>query len=460
MPENPAPYPPMDPSFNVKELVELPPLPSNTPPKFGRACLDLFELDKKHLNLNHGSYGATPKYVRSYQRQLQKVLDSQPDLWFKLRAAALYDSTQKAIAPLLGGVPSKDIALVSNASFGCNSVFHSLGRLLRKHRPTDTRRRLKIIHLTTIYQPLHPVIKNCVAELELEEVEVAVNYPISDDDLVDAVKNAIDAADAKEFAARVEGKSSVCIAMIDAITSVPGVIVPFHRLTALFKSYGIWTFVDAAHAIGQITLDLSGNGPYGKEGVPEFFVTNCHKWLYAPVHSAVFYVDPKYQKDILPAVISLGYDLESFTDSFFWLGTLDQTAVFSIPAAINFRNWLGGEEQIRSYTHRLAIEGGKLLAQMFGTSIMGVPDTDDEAEKFSNFGTMVNVKLPTTSLSDEFMGKLVIYMLENYAMSCSPYKHNGSWWVRVSAQIYTELDDFKILGHALLKVLTSTTHKL
>lgn len=38
--------------------------------------------------------------------------------------------------------------------------------------------------------------------------------------------------------------------------------------------------------------------------------------------------------------------------------------------ALKFRKWLGGEDAINGYTHKLAYEGGKHLASIFGTEVM------------------------------------------------------------------------------------------
>jgi hypothetical protein len=44
--------------------------------------------------------------------------------------------------------------------------------------------------------------------------------------------------------------------------------------------------------------------------------------------------------------------------------------ISNMEIALAFRKWLGGEENINGYTHRLAFEGGKYLAQILGTEIM------------------------------------------------------------------------------------------
>ena len=46
-----------------------------------------------------------------------------------------------------------------------------------------------------------------------------------------------------------------------------------------------------------------------------------------------------------------------------------------VRAAMDFREWLGGEYKINKYNHALAIAGGKYLAELLGTRVM---DPDGE----------------------------------------------------------------------------------
>lgn len=39
-------------------------------------------------------------------------------------------------------------------------------------------------------------------------------------------------------------------------------------------------------------------------------------------------------------------------------------------SALEFRQWVGGEEKINFYCHNLAVAGGKRLAEIFGTQVM------------------------------------------------------------------------------------------
>jgi hypothetical protein len=42
--------------------------------QFGKKRLDDFYVDKTYTNLNHGSYGYTPKIVYQYKRQLEEKM--------------------------------------------------------------------------------------------------------------------------------------------------------------------------------------------------------------------------------------------------------------------------------------------------------------------------------------------------------------------------------------------------
>ena len=43
---------------------------------------------------------------------------------------------------------------------------------------------------------------------------------------------------------------------------------------------------------------------------------------------------------------------------------------YPLTLALAFRKWLGGEEKINEYCHDLAMKGGKLLSERWGTALM------------------------------------------------------------------------------------------
>lgn len=82
------------------------------------------------------------------------------------------------------------------------------------------------------------------------------------------------------------------VAVIDSIVSEPGVRLPWREMVAVCREEGVWSIVDAAHSIGQepeIKLAVAR---------PDFYVTNCHKWLYAKRSIAVLYVPFRYEFDL------------------------------------------------------------------------------------------------------------------------------------------------------------------
>lgn len=107
--------------------------------------------------------------------------------------------------------------------------------------------------------------------------------------------------------------------------------------------------------------------------------------------------------------------------------------------ALEFRESLGGEEAIMKHTHEMAVKGGALVAELLGTSVMENPEGTLTA-------SMVNVELPLkeSKYSDGETERLFIEKII-YEHNCMApaFKHNGKWWVRLSGQVYNDLDDFK-----------------
>lgn len=128
-----------------------------------------------------------------------------------------------------------------------------------------------------------------------------------------------------------------------------------------------------------------------------------------------------------------------FQLAFSYLGTTDYSSYLAMADAIAFRAGLG-EDSILSYMRTLAVEGGRVLAERWGTDKL----VDD-----SLIGAMVNVRLPTTNATTA--AALPRLLLERKGTWVPTFQApgTGGWWTRVSAQIYTELADFEFLAAAV-----------
>lgn len=116
---------------------------------------------------------------------------------------------------------------------------------------------------------------------------------------------------------------------------------------------------------------------------------------------------------------------------------------------MDYRESIGGEEVIRAYTHDIAIRGGELVAKRFGTQIM-------ENSTRTLTASMVNIELPpftTTKTTKEVMDFFLNKSIYEYNTTLSVYKNNNKWWVRLSGQIYLDLDDFEKVADVILSII-------
>lgn len=120
-------------------------------------------------------------------------------------------------------------------------------------------------------------------------------------------------------------------------------------------------------------------------------------------------------------------------------GTTDWANYLSIPAALKFRNWLGGEDAIIAYNHKLAFEGTKRMAEIMGTDMMYPEDTGFEL-------SMVNVALPLPpfgkgqeDLNHKAQDLFQRKVLEERKVGAPKFEHDGRLWTRLSGQVWLEV---------------------
>ncbi|KAI1473870.1 PLP-dependent transferase [Daldinia eschscholtzii] len=401
---------------------------------FGKRALQHFDFDPSHRNLNHGN----PREIRNRLRQYQDRSEAIPDTFIRYELPDILNDCREAIAKLLGA-PTDTVVFVPNATAGVNTILRNID--------WDDDCRDEILYFSTIYGACGKTIDYLVdsGRGRISSREIPINYPCGDNDIVSSFKDAIE--DSKK-----DGKRAK-ICLFDTVSSLPAVRFPFEDIVKVCKEKGILSLVDGAQGAGMLHLDLETLDP-------DFFVSNCHKWLYVPRSCAVLYVPFRNQALIASAVpTSHGYISKSgerfnplprshpspFVNNFQFMGTLDTSAYLCVKDAIAWRaKTFGGESQIIKYTHGLAREGGNRVAQILGTEVL-----DNKSGTMSQCAT-TNVALPlTVEKASHASGWMMERMIFEYKTFIPLFTHNGRIWARISAQTYLDVEDFEWAGKVL-----------
>jgi isopenicillin-N epimerase len=248
--------------------------------------------------------------------------------------------------------------------------------------------------------------------------------------------------------------------LIDHITSPTGIVLPLEKIVHAMHERGIDTLVDGAHAPGMVPLDLNALGV-------AYYTGNCHKWLCAPKGAAFLYVrkDKQQANDneplIRPLSISHGANAKigkhkRFRLEFDWTGTTDPTPWLSIPAAIEFLTGLfpNGLAGVREHNRAMALAARDLLRDILGT-VLPIPD-----DMIGSLATLVlpppkhvekapEALLGIDPLQDRLFTK---HGIEVPIIAMNPALTNWPGrFVRISAQVYNDPEDYRRLAKALLE---------
>lgn len=317
-------------------------------------------------------------------RGYQKLTEACPDKFLRYQYIDLLDKARERISRLVNA-PTDECVFVTNATTGINTVLRNL-----VYKEKDV-----IIYFDTISGATDRTLKSIKEtnpQVTLRKVghgqDFAYTLPCTHPDILNAFSQTISRVLYEGYTPKV--------AVFDTIVSKPGVRFPFERLTKMCKEYGILSMIDGGHGVGQIPVNLS-------QLDADFFVSNCHKWLYTPRGCALLHV-PKRNQHLLRTTFPTSYGYEpideagtknndlqgsnksGFVKLFEFVGTTDNSPFYCVPAALNFRQNLcpGGEEGLYNYIRHVAQRGADLLAMELGTEVM---DEIDEGRGLKTMGS-------------------------------------------------------------------------
>ncbi|KAG6335668.1 hypothetical protein ID866_3426 [Astraeus odoratus] len=414
-PDPPTHLVPIPTAFDLGELYKTP------PPAFGHEMHKIFGFDPGYVNLNNGSFGSLPLPVRAACDKLTTEIEANPDKFLKLALARHMDSVRERVAKLIGA-DTDECVIVNNTSHGLSTVLRNFS-----FNKGDV-----LIGANVSYGSVSKAIKYLGDTAPYPTVSTyRLLFPTTPEAIVETFREHIRKVKEENDD---PNQTRKFIAVIDSIISQPGVLLPWKEMVAICRDAGVYSIIDGAHSIGQeLDIDLS-------EARPDFWVSNCHKWLYAKRGCAVLYV-PKRNQHIIKSPIPTPELYHSPQDDDYE-GPQDFVKLFE---SLDFREWIGGEHKINEYTRKLAIEGGKYLAKRLGTSLL-----DPDGLMASN---MVNVELPIPweiSGTEEVWNLIRDTLLLKWNAYALYFRHNGKWWTRCSVQIYNEISDFDVIADAFL----------
>ncbi len=380
-----------------------------------------FSLDPQVTYLNHGAFGACPLVVQAVQREFRDRLEKNPVHFFMRELEGLLDETRAVLGPFLGAQP-QDVAFVPNATAGVNTVIASL-----ELEPGS-----EIIVNDHTYPACRNAVQYWAERRQLSVRSAAIPFPLSSSE-----------GFAHAILAQVTERTR--LVLLDHVTSPTGLVVPVEGLVRTLRERGIDTLVDGAHGPGMLPLELDRLGA-------AYYTGNLHKWGCAPKGAAFLWVRRDRQAGIHPLVISHGWaaqraDRSRFQLEFDWPGTLDASAILSIPSALAFLASLfeGGLPALYAHNHALAVRGREVLCAALGTAPPCPADM---------LGSLAVALFP--EVTPKAPSPFALYdalVARGIEVPIVPFPGFPSGFVRIAAQVYNSESEIALLGEALREEL-------
>lgn len=363
--------------------------------------------------LNFGSFGACPRPVFEQYQRYQLELEQEPVQFIVETGLQYLAASRKALATYINADPD-DLVYVVNPSHAVNIVAKSIAL-----QPGD-----QILTTSLEYGACDRTWEFYCSKAGAQYIKQPIRLPlISQEDFVD------------QFFKGVTAKTKLIF--LSHITSSTALRFPVELIIKEAQKRGLLTFIDGAHAPGQLPLDL-------KELDADFYTGACHKWMMTPKGSSFLFAKRERQSMLEPLVVSWGYKSDhpshsSFLDYHQTQGTRDFSAFLCIPAALAFmenNNW----NQVSAACRALVLQNAPRFFELLGATPLAPLD-----DRF--ILQLCSFKLPT---QDAERVKSILF--NQYRIEVPVMRHGTDVYLRYSIQAFNSQEDLDKLFNALLVI--------
>lgn len=374
--------------------------------------------------LNNGSYGCCPEVVGAAQTELRRRLEADPVHFFKNDLEHYSDDSREAIGRFINA-PAQDLALIANGTVAVSTVLRNL----------DLKAGDEILITDHEYMATMNELDQLTKETGAVVIKAPIPFPsVDSDQVVDTILGAV--------------TPKTKLVLVSHICSASALVLPVERIVPELRAQGIDVFLDGAHTPGQIPLDIEKLNP-------TWYAASCHKWLATPKGTGFIYASKDRQVGFKPLALScrvheLRDDRQPFLCDFDYMGTNDYTGNLVVPVAIQHMGSQlpssesqSGWDALYKRNHDLVVEGASLICDAIGIK-QQVPE--------SMIGTMVGIPLPGQVTKGEIYDDALwdaLYTKHNIQVPVWALPGIHPRVMRVSAQLYNTIEDFKKLSEAI-----------
>lgn len=363
--------------------------------------------------LNFGSFGACPKPVFKRYQEFQLELEQEPVQFIVETGLNYLATSRRALGTYLHADPD-DLVFVVNPSHAVNLVAKSL--LLK---PGD-----EVLSSSWEYGACDRTWQYYCDKAGASYIKQPIHLPLESTEHFVA-----------QFIKGITDKTKLIF--LSHITSSTALRFPVERIIQEATQRGILTFIDGAHAPGQLPLNLQELGA-------DFYTGACHKWMMAPKGCSFLYAKRDRQAMLDPLVVSWGYKSDHpshsrFLDYHQTQGTRDFSAFLCIPAAIEFMqqyNW----NQVAKDCRKLVYDNAPRFYELLDAQPLA-PLRDTFILQLCSF------RLPTKDAE-----RIKSILFNQYNIEVPVMRHGDQVFLRYSIQAFNTQADLDQLYAALAAI--------